>query len=502
MVNKISMNLIKVISIAYLTLIFLPFSREPIQADDLTGYATVIQLNGDFGVIEGYKRWISLQFQMSSHFVPTGWSFQWIQYSTVDFISHHTRGNFPIIWEMINLIIIVSLSYFSIRNIVFGLSKLADTTDPKLLQFKCAFIIVIFGANLTIHSPWSIDPFASHLAFGLLTTFLFSLIFRLTLEIMLSKEKTLTTSLNLKYLAIATLGLTCYDLFISLLFVSTILILMYSKYILVTATKKIPNFALLFIVGVVYPIGFFLLTRLVNQFPEYEGTKLQVNLQNIKAAFVGIFSTYQPVGTLRAVRVYNLPITLHLSAIIISFILITLFLFLRDLALQHDFKKSNKFLHVQVIFFFAIISLAVVGTQVLNERWGEHVGDLGNVYLFYSTTLIVGASAIGFISYEVLFTNRGRQIQVAINSLVIILLVASTSTNWTVLKRDGRTPGTELIAYAYEKSSLEHERCEAEVKFRQIGYPEGYSSIVIGAVKSFGARNLGMNFCEESEIRE
>ena len=113
------MNLIKVISIAYLTLIFLPFSREPIQADDLTGYATVIQLNGDFGVIEGYKRWISLQFQMSSHFVPTGWSFQWIQYSTVDFISHHTRGNFPIIWEIINLIIIVSLSYFSIRNIVF-----------------------------------------------------------------------------------------------------------------------------------------------------------------------------------------------------------------------------------------------------------------------------------------------------------------------------------------------------------------------------------------------
>ena len=496
------MNLIKVISIAYLSLIFLPFSREPIQADDLTGYATVIQLNGDFGVLDGYARWISLQFQMSSHFVPTGWSFQWIQYSTVDLISHYTRGNFPIIWGMINLIIIVSLSYFSIRNIVFGLSKLADTTDPKLLQFKCAFIIVIFGANLTIHSPWSIDPFASHLAFGLLTTFLFSLIFRLTLEIILSKEKTLTTSLNLKYLATATLGLTCYDLFISLLFVSTILILMYSKYILVTATKKIPNFALLFIVGVIYPVGFFLLTRLVNQVPEYEGTKLQVNPQNIEATFVGIFSTYQPVGTLKAVRVYNLPITLHLSAIIISFILITFFFLLRDLALQHDFKKSNKSLHVQVIFYFAIISLAVVGTQVLNERWGEHVGHLGNVYLFYSTTLIVGVSAIGFISYEVLFTNRGRKIQVAINSLVIILLVASTSTNWTVLKRDGRTPGTELIAYAYEKSSLEHERCEAEVKFRRIGYPEGYSSIVIGAVKSFGARNLGMNFCEESEIRE
>lgn len=497
-----SKNFINLFSVFFLSLILFPFAREPIQADDLTGYATVIQLNGDFGLLEGFRRWILLQFEMSSHFVPTGWSFQWVQYAIVDFFSKYTEGNFHFIWQTMNLCILVILTFSSIRNIVSGLSTFIAINDSNLKDLKCAFIVLIFGASVTIHSPWSIDPFASHLAFGLLTTFFYSLIFRTTIDILLDSDRHLENRNRLKYVGFATLGLTTYDLFISLLFVSTFLILMYSKIFLDRTTNKISGRHFLSSFGLVYPVGFFILTRLINQVPEYEGTRLLVNVQNIKAAFIGIVSTYQPVGTLKAIQVYNQPITLHITVILVCMILIYLTLYFKDLAEQHKFIKNNGRYSKEIICFFALISFTVVGTQVLNERWGEHVGNLGNVYLFYSTSLIVGVSALGFTAYELIFTHTKRHILRAIYPVILISLVTSTSTNWTVLKRDGRTPGTELIAIAYETSSLENERCEAELEFRKIGYPEGYASIVIGAVKSFGTRNLGENFCELSKIKE
>jgi hypothetical protein len=497
-----SQNFINLISICYLSLIFLPFSREPIQADDLTGYSTVIQINGDLGPLEGYKRWIVLQFQMSSHFNPTGWSFQWVQFTTVDFLSKLTQGNFALIWITVSLSILVVLTFWSIRNIVFGLSRFVGIDNFRVIEFKSAFIIMIFGANITIHSPWSIDPFASHLAFGLLTTFFFSLIFKVSIEILKNTDQNLNGKLKLKYFTVATLGLMTYDLFISLLFVSTIILLVYSKIVLVSTVKKIYEFYFFSIFGLIYPVGFFVLSRIINQVPEYDGTKLLVNAQSIKATFVGIVSTFQPVGTLKAIRVYNQPITLHISAILVSFALVFLFLYFTDLAKRHKVITSDRGYSKEIIFYSTFISFTVVGTQVFNERWGEHIITLGNVYLFYSTTLILGVCTIGFITYDIFFTTRERLIHLGMYPLIIILLVTSTATNWSVLKRDNRTPGTDLIALAYDTSSLEFERCEAEERFRQIGYPDGYSSIVISAVKSFGARNLGENFCRESEVRE
>ncbi len=228
-VNITSKNSLKIFSCINLLLVFLPFAREPIQADDLSGYTSVIEINGNLGVFAGFQNWILLQFQTTSHFVPFGWTFQWLQYTFVDSISKNINGNFAMTWRSTTLFILILLSYFTIRNLVTALSKFANQNDPKLIDKKCAYISLLFGSIVTIHSPWSIEPFASHLAFGILTTFLFSIIYLFTTDLVLRNSQNQSKSVRIKFAIIATLGLCTYDLFISLLFVSSILAILYLK---------------------------------------------------------------------------------------------------------------------------------------------------------------------------------------------------------------------------------------------------------------------------------
>lgn len=500
--GSIKRNLFKVFPIVNLGVILLPFSHEPIQADDLSGFATVIQINSTSGVLEGLKNWIALQFQSSSHFVPFGWSFQWFQYTFVDFLSKIFNGNFILFWRTTTLILLVSLTYFAIRNFISGIAKLAQHNDPKLIDLRCSFVSLIFGALVTIHSPWSIDPFASHLAYGLLTTFLFSIVFRLTTEIILKNNDANSKKELVLFGVISTLGLCTYDLFISLLFVSTILAMLYVRYVLTTRKLQIIGKISLSVIGIIYPVAFFTLTRLLNQVPEYPGTKLLINLETIKAVFSGMASTFQPIGTIRAIQGYNLPISLHISAILASFFLISQLLIFTKFANMNNSYKSKRDIEIYTVIYFVVISLAVVATQVFNERWGPYIAQLGNIYLFYSTTLLLAVCLIGHLTFSSFLEKDSKILQVVMTSILITLSVVSTSTNWTLLKRDVRNPGTLLIAIGYEDSSSEGERCAAEFEFLKIGYPEPYSSLVLNSVRSFGSREIGVQFCDNLEVKE
>ncbi len=500
--DGVKSNLLKLFSILNLTVVLLPFSREPIQADDLSGYATVVEINLNSGLLEGFQDWIFLQFQSSSHFVPFGWSFQWLQYSFVDFLSKKFNGNFIFFWQTTNLILLVALTYFVIRNFVTGISRLTERNDSKLVDLHIGYISLIFGSFVTIHSPWSIDPFASHLAYGLLTTFLFSTVFRLTSEIILSHSHAKPKKEIALFAFISTLGLSTYDLFISLLFVSTILAILYARYGLSIRNSQANSTIALSVIGVIYPLLFFFLTRSINQVPEYPGTKLLVNLGNVKAVFIGVASTFQPIGTIKAIQTYDLPITLHISAIVASLFLITQLQIFTKFAKVHGSQKSNRDIEIYITIYFVVISFAVVATQVFNERWGPYISQLGNIYLFYSTTALLMVTLIGFLTFRFFLEKDSNVLGIVVTPILVISLVVSTSTNWTLLKRDARNPGTHLIALGYEPSSSEEERCTAELNFLQIGYPKAYSAIVLRSVRSFGSSNIGVKFCENLEIKE
>jgi hypothetical protein len=287
-----------------------------------------------------------------------------------------------------------------------------------------------------------------------------------------------------------------------LLFVSSILAILYLKLISLKQNKTNFNDLFLLVFGVTYPVLFFFLSRKINQVPEYEGTKLLINLQNVKAVFFGIASTFQPVGTFKAIQIYNAPITLHISGILVSFLLILQVQIFMRLRHVPSLPRPTTSCYLTTVSYFVIIAFAVVATQVFNERWGVYMAQIGNIYLFYSTTLLLLISLIGFLSYEFLSETYPRILNIGITSILIICVVVSTNTNWTVLKRDARNPGTNLVALGYDFSSTELERCAAERQFLAIGYPESYSKNILNSVKSFGSRNIGVEFCKSSEAKE
>ena len=501
LISIIKKNSFKLFAGTSLLLVFLPFSREPIQADDLSGYASVIQINGNLGVLAGFQNWIALQFETTSHFLPFGWTFQWIQYTFVDFVSKSLNAGFILTWTSANLLIISLLSYFTIRNFVSGLSKFANQNDPLMIDKKCAYVSLLLASLVTIHSPWSIEPFASHLAYGLLTTFLFSLIYLFTTEMISRNCQNQTNKIAIKFAIVSTLGLCTYDLFISLLFISSILAILYLKLTGPSLEKRnFKNLTLLFF-GVVYPLLFFIFTRKINQVPEYEGTKLLINTQNVKAVFFGIASTFQPTGTFKAIQVFNAPITLHLSGILISLLLIIQVQVFMRFAHTPTLPRLTTGYYLYSTCYFVTLSFVVVATQVFNERWGVYIAQIGNIYLFYSTTLLLAVCLIGFLSYEFLAETQPKILHIGVTSILLVSVIVSTNTNWTVLKRDVRNPGTDLIALAYDISTTELERCTAEKKFLEIGYPESYSGNVLNSVRSFGNRNIGAEFCRFSDVK-
>jgi len=482
-----------ILLIIFLCIILLPFALEPIQADDLTSFLTINQINNDKGLFEGLRYWLWLQRTMTGHFVPFGWTLQWFDISIITWAQQSTNINFRYLYFAHNLLILLIGIWLSIFLVNYSIARLERSTKQDLNKNIVATGLIV-GILLVNHSSWSIDPFSQHLVYGLGTTVLIFLAILLHTRFLESKKNQFCNFIF--YFISSIFAAFTYDISYPILIAWIIFACMYMNTrnrIDEEGNIKLKTFFCLLAI-----IILFLVSQLSKGGSDYSGTNITINQTTIKATVYGVFSLFPPVGIGRAVVTYNMFPQLTFLSIFSLCLVITIFFFLiRNIAqIQPTLNKPQKN-HFLIAGIIVLITSATF-TQVANQKWGPVLSHLGTIYLYaFSCTILISV-----IIYRVILEFLNKKSSnfksygaTALAAVCVLVLTINTLTNWWVLNMDGRIPNTLIVQAAIKANNDDNFGCIAINKFKEIGYPVDYQELVIKTADSIHFSKFNSSIC-------
>jgi hypothetical protein len=484
-----------ILLIFFLGLVLLPFALEPIQADDLTSFLTINQINGDKGLFAGLQYWLWLQRTMTGHFVPVGWTLQWFDISALTYLQHCTHINITFLYFIHNflvLLVTVLLAIFLIHYAIFTLER----SGKENLKRNLAWTVLTLGILLVNHSTWSIDPFSQHFVYGVGNTVLTFLSMALYNQFIAAQVNQIKK--YLLYLSSSILAAFSYDLFYPIMTIWIVYTYIYLR--TKSRSQEKIKIRLKALLGFLTVGIFFLISQTLKGGVDYPGTHLTINETTIRATSLGILSLFPPAGLARAAHVYeNFPYFSSLSLFIAS-LLLTIFLFLLLKMPQPqsiENVKGSNFLLIGLIF----IVIGATFSQVANQQWGPVMSHLGNIYLYASTCTILISIVIHRTITSLLIVESSKMynhIRLIMVFLSALFLTLNTLTSWHVLKMDGRYPDSAIVQASLVPRDTDQTGCAAILNFKKIGYPIEYQDLVIKTANSIHILKFNESICSDA----
>lgn len=479
--------------VLFLSLVLLPFALEPIQADDLTSFLTINQINGSRGLLAGLKYWLWLQRTMTGHFVPVGWTIQWFDVTLLSSVQQITHINFAILYFFHNFLILIPtllLTIYIINRAIYS-----SQIDVRSLALSSTFgSTLILGVILLNHSTWSMDPFSQHLVYGLIG-FLF-IAYSIDAYIKFMKSIDAPIIYFSRFLFFFTLSAFIYDLAYPITLVSILVFMFRSRksrsfdFYHWSLRRSLASFAVIF--------STFFLSQILRGNVDYAGTQLSITGATIKATSIGMTSLLPPIGIARAIRSYgNVP---HIS--VVSFcVLMCILIILKSTFFSYS-DRNQFFLKAMAVSPFIVepffIILGATFAQVSNKQWVNVMSHFGNIYLYeLPSEILLAVMLHQFFSYIPQKIHRPNlsTIRIVLFLLFATLLTVNTISNWWVLNLDDRQADTSIVRAALDPHLSNMEGCDAVDVFSKIRYPKSYQDLVIATASDIHSKKYGSPIC-------